>query len=91
MSCRKLLPSVVFGIVVSASVIAADDPTGHLILNGGGDKPRVVLEKFVELAGGRDASIVVFPTASAEADTGQYYQDLFEGRHGCTEVSVAEA
>jgi cyanophycinase len=90
MSCRKLLPSVVLGMVVSGSVIATDDPSGHLILNGGGDKPRVVLEKFVELAGGREASIVVFPTASVEADTGRYYQDLFEGRHGCAQVSVAE-
>ena len=66
-----------------------DGPLGHLILNGGGSKPAAVMEKFIELAGGPEAVIVVFPTASGEPDTGAYYRDLL-GEYGCTNVVVAD-
>ncbi len=68
---------------------AGEQPRGHLVLNGGGAKPAEVMEKFVELAGGPKALIVVFPTASAEEDTGEYYQGLF-AEYGCENVVVAE-
>ena len=68
----------------------ADEGRGHLVLNGGGSKPREVMEKFVELAGGPEAAIAVFPTASGEPDTGQYYVDLFADDYGCSNVFVAE-
>jgi cyanophycinase len=64
-------------------------PQGHLVLNGGGSKPDVVMEKFIELAGGPDARIVIFPTASEESDTGEYYRDLF-AKYGCSDLAVAE-
>jgi len=38
---------------------------------------RRILKRFVQLCGGRDADIVVVPTASRLADTGARYQDLF--------------
>ena len=85
--------SIVCSILAACLVVSsasADGPRGHLVLNGGGSKPREVMELFVELAGGRDASIVVFPTASGEPDTGQYYQELFRDEYGCTDVSIAE-
>jgi cyanophycinase len=66
-----------------------DMPRGHLVLNGGGSKPAPVMEKFIELAGGRDAEIVVFPTASELDDTGEVYVELFVSEHGCTDVRVA--
>jgi len=72
------------------AVADADEVKGHLVLNGGGSKPREVMELFVELAGGPDAAIVVFPTASGEPDTGEYYQGLFEDEYGCTDVAVAD-
>jgi len=72
------------------AVADADEVKGHLVLNGGGSKPREVMELFVELAGGPDAAIVVFPTASGEPDTGEYYQTLFEDEYGCTDVAVAD-
>jgi cyanophycinase len=68
--------------------LAASGP-GHLVLNGGGGKPPAVMEKFIELAGGRDATIVVFPTASGEPDTGAFYGRLFRREYGCTDVRVA--
>ncbi|MEX1310218.1 MAG: cyanophycinase, partial [Candidatus Sulfomarinibacteraceae bacterium] len=76
--------------VLATPPSSADGPRGHLVLNGGGSKPREVMELFVDLAGGRDAAIVVFPTASGEPDTGQYYQELFRDEYGCTDVSIAE-
>jgi cyanophycinase len=68
---------------------AGERPNGHLVLNGGGGKPAEVMETFVELAGGPEARIVVFPTASGEPDTGEYYRDLFAG-YGCRNVVVVE-
>ena len=47
------------------------------------------MEKFVELAGGPDALIVVFPTASELLDTGDYYRELF-AEYGCSNVKIAE-
>jgi cyanophycinase len=78
-----------FALLVTPVAVADEIAAGHLVLNGGGPKPRVVMEKFVELAGGPDATIVVFPTASGEDDTGRYYRRLFEKDYGCTDVRVA--
>jgi len=81
------LVSLVFCL---AGLAAADEEVarGHLVLNGGGSKPDVVMEKFIELAGGPQERIVIFPTASEEADTGEYYRDLF-AKYGCSNVVVA--
>jgi cyanophycinase len=61
---------------------------GHLVLIGGGEKPRAAMEKFVELAGGKSAPIVVIPTASEEPDTIEYYTNLFKKDYGSTDVIV---
>lgn len=91
MSRRRALAAVLTAALCTAGADdGAGEPRGHLVLNGGGSKPRAVIELFVELAGGVDAPIVVFPTASAEPDTGQYYRDLLADDYGCTDVSVAE-
>jgi hypothetical protein len=52
---RRLI--VLLGVVWAAArvVTAVDPPRGHLVLNGGGAKPRDVMEPFVELAGGPGA------------------------------------
>ncbi|MBA2239113.1 MAG: cyanophycinase [Lysobacter sp.] len=39
---------------------------------------RQILKRFVSHCGGRDANIVIIPTASRKADTGSRYQHLFE-------------
>ncbi len=89
-SRRLLLGGLVVMLCLTGATADGDEIRGHLVLNGGGSKPREVMEKFIELAGGPDAPIVVFPTASGEPDTGEYYQELFEEDYGCTDVSVAE-
>lgn len=45
-------------------------PRGHLVIVGGGDIPDEILDRFLVLAGGRDARIVVFPMASQYPDSG---------------------
>lgn len=43
---------------------------GSLVIVGGGGMPRTIVEKFIELAGGPDATIVVVPTAEEGAIPG---------------------
>jgi len=90
--CLLLMYIVGIGLVLcpGGAVAYADETKGHLVLNGGGSKPREVMELFVELAGGPASPIVVFPTASGEPDTGEYYQHLFVEDYGCTNVAVAD-
>ncbi|MEO7014515.1 MAG: cyanophycinase [Dokdonella sp.] len=60
---------------------------GWIIPIGGAEEkendPRI-LKRFVELCGGNKADIVVFPTASRLADTGERYEKIFH------ELGVAE-
>ncbi|MDQ3269906.1 MAG: cyanophycinase [Pseudomonadota bacterium] len=54
---------------------------GWIIPIGGAEdrqSRRQILKRFVSHCGGRDANIVIIPTASRKADTGSRYQDLFE-------------
>ena len=43
--------------------------SGSLVIVGGGSMPKEVVDRFVEFAGGRDARIVVLPTAVPRAET----------------------
>jgi cyanophycinase len=86
---RQLTIVSILACVVGLACAAEDSPKGHLVLNGGGSKPDVVMEKFVELAGGPEARIVIFPTASEEPDTGEYYRELF-ANYGCSNLFVAK-
>lgn len=43
-------------------------PPGSLVIAGGGDLSQEICDRFVQLAGGDAANIVVIPTASADAD-----------------------
>lgn len=59
---------------------------GTLIIIGGGSTPRQASRRFVESAGGRDALIVVIPTASGPVVRSPTYGErLFRGL-GCTNV-----
>ena len=53
---------------------------GYLIPIGGAEEKEanpVILQHFVDLCGGTNANIVVFPTASRLEDTGARYVDIF--------------
>lgn len=75
-------------LLFATSALAATPGHGHLMLIGGGEKPRAAMEKFIELAGGKDAPIVVIPTASEDADVVEYYTNMFMKDYGSTDVVV---
>jgi cyanophycinase len=58
------------GAADAASSSAAARPRGTLLVVGGGPAPAEIPRRFVELAGGAGARIVVFPMASADTGTG---------------------
>ena len=43
--------------------------SGSLVIVGGGAMPKDVVDRFIELAGGRDARVVVLPTAVPRSET----------------------
>ncbi len=59
-------------------------------IGGAEDKEsrRRILKRFVQMCGGRDARIVIIPTASRLADTGARYEDLFERLESGSAVSI---
>jgi cyanophycinase len=51
---------------------------GTLVVVGGGSKSEAVMKRFVELAGGSEASIVMIPTAGESDDLAVYGEDQRE-------------
>ena len=49
---------------------------GALVIAGGGIRDLSILERFIELAGGPEAPIVVIPTAGGEEEYGPYWAGL---------------
>ncbi|MBE3065086.1 MAG: cyanophycinase [Spirochaetes bacterium] len=49
---------------------------GALVIIGGNMKDPVIIKRFLELAGGLDAPIVVIPTAASEPTYGEYWSGL---------------
>jgi len=60
---------------------------GTLFIVGGGRLSDNLIKKFIELAGGNDASIVVIPTAGGAEKYGDSYGDFLRER-GASNVSV---
>lgn len=59
---------------------------GHLLLNGGGGETPDFWHRFLTLAGGKDAPIVVLPTASERPEAGPEYVEELARDHGATAV-----
>ncbi|MFK8114310.1 MAG: cyanophycinase, partial [Rubripirellula sp.] len=58
--------AVLFGLQVrEASAQTTGPEHGTLVIVGGGDRGFLVFQQFVEIAGGRNAKLVVIPTASS--------------------------
>jgi cyanophycinase len=64
------------------SKVRDGEERGWIIPIGGAEEKQNdarILERFVDLCGGADADIVVIPTASQLADTGERYEHIFSG------------
>lgn len=71
----------------SGEVTATGPERGTLLLAGGSIKSDAIFDRFIELAGGKEASIVVVPTARGEA-AGDGDQGDFLRTRGVTNVTV---
>lgn len=77
---------------MSPAKVPEGSTRGCIIPIGGGEQKQdnpVILDRFVQLCGGRDAHLMVIPTASKVEDTGDRYRKLFMGL-GAGEVSVLD-
>ena len=62
------------------SKVRDGEERGWIVPIGGAEEKQNdarILERFVDLCGGADADIVVIPTASQLADTGERYEHIF--------------
>ena len=67
---------LVLGAVVLTAAQSIGPPAGSLVIVGGAMRDPAILARFLELAGGPDAPIVVVPTAGDAADYDQYWSGL---------------
>lgn len=77
---------------MSPSKVPDGKERGWIIPIGGGEQKehdRHILDRFVQLCGGRDAAIMVIPTASKLEDTGERYRRVFRDL-GASEVHVVD-
>ncbi len=82
-----LLMAVVFGGGAVAQQVGPKK--GSLVIVGGGMRDQAILERFLDLAGGPDAPIVVIPTAGSGEDYDQDWRGLRQFRAaGATNLTV---
>jgi cyanophycinase len=73
---------------LSLFIIVLANPKGNLFIVGGGNISQELLSNFVDLAGGKDARIVIIPIASEEPlEAGKSRLEKFK-QLGCTNVKV---
>jgi len=62
---------------------------GSLVIVGGAMRDPAIIEHFLELAGGKDAPIVIIPTAGGREEYGPYWSGLIQFKEvGATNLSV---
>ena len=77
-STRRIL-ILVFLLGLLVPVLSAQEvgpAKGSLVIVGGGMRDLAILERFIELAGGAQAPIVIIPTAGGEAEYDEFYPGL---------------
>ena len=86
-STRLTVISLIFLAAALAGVaIAQDAPRGHLVIVGGGKRGREIMRRYIQLAGGERSSCVVFPMASALADSMEAEETSFLKKVGAGTV-----
>ena len=62
---------------------------GSLVIVGGAMKDPAIIERFLELAGGKDAPIIMIPTAGGRQEYGPYWSGLIQFKEvGATNLTV---
>jgi len=77
------------GFTVGAHAQEVGPASGSLVIVGGGLRDEEIIERFLQLAGGPDAPIVVIPTAGSSERYDQYWPGLRQFREaGATQLTV---
>jgi cyanophycinase len=83
---------VMAALVCAAGSVHAQEvgpKTGALVIVGGAMQDPAIVQRFIELAGGPDAPIVIVPTAGDAADYDQYWSGLRQFRdNGARHLTV---
>ncbi len=88
---RRLVFSTFAAALMPLGVWAQEvgPPNGALVVVGGAMRDQAIVERFLSLAGGPDAPIVVIPTAGGGEEYGQYWQGLLQFKAaGATNLTV---
>jgi cyanophycinase len=87
---RKAIPTLVLLCLVQAVVAQQVGPTsGSLVIVGGAMRDPAIVTRFIELAGGPDAPIVIVSTAGAADTYDQFWSGLSQFReHGARNLTV---
>lgn len=64
---------------------------GSLVIVGGGGMPREIVDRFIQLAGGPEAPIVILPTASPDPLPKRSFSKVMFERAGAKDVTVLPA
>lgn len=73
-------------VLLFSSLVSAQTK-GSLVIIGGGDRPDYVMEKIMQLAGGKKAKLVIIPNASGEPVETAEYQKKGLNRLGYENIS----
>lgn len=89
MKVRALLAAVAVLLPVGLAAQTTGPARGTLVIVGGGLRDEAIVERFLDLAGGKDAPIVVIPTAGGGAEYDQYWSGLRQFKEaGATRLTV---
>ena len=84
-----LWTAMLFAVSVPAKAAEVGPSKGTLIAVGGAMSDPAILKRFFELAGGRDAPIVIIPTASGQESYGRYWRGLLRFKEaGATNLTL---
>jgi cyanophycinase len=82
MKLQSVLKSIIVVFCLVIQVLPKDK--GHLLIIGGGRRDTYLMERFIELAGGKNSKIVVFPMASSVPIETAKYQIEELKKLGCS-------
>lgn len=89
---RRRFATLLLIVVTGATSGIAQDvgpAAGTLVIVGGGQLDQTIIERFIQLAGGTDAPIVVIPTAGEDDTYDQYWSGLRTFKEaGATRLTV---
>ena len=73
---------------MSLQVQGLNNPKGHLVIIGGGDRPDYLTQKMIELAGGYDTKFAIIPMASSVPMESAQYQKEDLMRLGVKNIEI---